>query len=137
MWILGIKSGQINVFEIITYTGSSLVLCPTQTTAPAPALQQEAHDVMISNTKSFPPLNDFEIIPALERLHGSAKKRILFLFSFLSKSDWLGCFHILISASTRKPRVGSGNNHYQIALTELLKLYKSGQFPDEPVRIEV
>jgi hypothetical protein len=42
----------------------------------------------------------------------------------------------LISASKRKPRGGSGNTHDQIALTELLKLQKNGQFPDEPVRIE-
>ena len=42
----------------------------------------------------------------------------------------------MISASKRKPRGGSGRNHDQIALTELLKLQKSGQFPDEPVRIK-
>jgi hypothetical protein len=42
----------------------------------------------------------------------------------------------LISASKRKPRGGSGNTHDQIALTELLKLEKNVQFPDEPVRIE-
>ncbi len=35
-----------------------------------------------------------------------------------------------------KPSDGSGNTHDQIALTELLKLQKSGQFPDEPVKIE-
>ena len=29
----------------------------------------------------------------------------------------------------RKPHGGSGNTHHQIALTELLKLQKSGQFP--------
>jgi hypothetical protein len=46
-----------------------------------------------------------------------------------------GYCHILVSASTRKPRGGSGNTHDQIALTELLKLAKSGQFPDETVRI--
>jgi hypothetical protein len=50
---------------------------------------------------------------------------------------WLGCFHILISASKRKLRGGSGNTHDQIVLTEVLKLQKSGQFPDEPVRKEV
>jgi hypothetical protein len=44
---------------------------------------------------------------------------------------------MLISASKRKSRGGSGNTHDQIALTELLKLQKSGQFPDEPVRIQV
>ncbi len=32
---------------------------------------------------------------------------------------------------------GSGTGLGQIALTELLKLQKSGQFPDEPVRIKV
>jgi hypothetical protein len=48
----------------------------------------------------------------------------------------LGYCHILTSASTRKPRGGSGNTHDQIALTEILKLQKSGQFPDESVRIE-
>jgi hypothetical protein len=35
------------------------------------------------------------------------------------------------------PRGGSGRIHDLIALTELLKLQKSGQFPDEPVRIKV
>jgi hypothetical protein len=34
------------------------------------------------------------------------------------------------------PRDGSGRIHDLIALTELLKLQKSGQFPDEPVRIK-
>jgi hypothetical protein len=48
-----------------------------------------------------------------------------------------GYCHILTSASTRKPRDGSGNTHDQIALTELLNLKKNGQFPDESVRIEV
>jgi hypothetical protein len=37
----------------------------------------------------------------------------------------------------RDPRGGSGTGHWWIALTELLKLKKSGQFPDEPVRIKV
>jgi len=49
---------------------------------------------------------------------------------------FLGYSHILPSAWKRKPRGGSGNTHDQIALTELLKLQKCGQFPDEPVRIE-
>ncbi len=34
-------------------------------------------------------------------------------------------------------KASHGNTHDQIALTELLNLQKSGQFPDEPVRIEV
>jgi hypothetical protein len=42
-----------------------------------------------------------------------------------------------MSSSKRKPSGGSGNTHDQMALTELLKLLKSGQFPDEPVSIEV
>jgi hypothetical protein len=48
-----------------------------------------------------------------------------------------GYCHILTSVSTRKPRGGSGNTHDQIVLTEVLKLQKSGQFPDEPVGILV
>ncbi len=35
----------------------------------------------------------------------------------------------------RRPYVGSGTGHSQIAQAELLKLKKSGQFSDEPVRI--
>jgi hypothetical protein len=42
----------------------------------------------------------------------------------------------LPSAWKRKARDGSGNTHDQIALTELQKLQKSGQLPDEPVKIE-
>jgi hypothetical protein len=42
----------------------------------------------------------------------------------------------LSSGWKRKPSGGSGNTHDQIALTEFLKLQKSGQFPDEPVKIE-
>jgi hypothetical protein len=37
----------------------------------------------------------------------------------------------------RLPRDGSGRIHDLIALTKLLKLQRSGQFPDEPVRIKV
>jgi hypothetical protein len=37
----------------------------------------------------------------------------------------------------RKPRGGSGTGHGRFAQAELLKLKKSGQFPDEPVRIKV
>jgi hypothetical protein len=37
----------------------------------------------------------------------------------------------------RQPRGGSGRIHDLIALTKLLKLQRSGQFPDEPVRIKV
>ena len=36
----------------------------------------------------------------------------------------------------RTPNVGSGRVHCSIAQTELLKLQKSGQFPDELVKIE-
>jgi hypothetical protein len=43
----------------------------------------------------------------------------------------------VIYVSKRKPSGESGRMiPYLIALTELLKLQKSGQFPDEPVRIE-
>jgi hypothetical protein len=43
----------------------------------------------------------------------------------------------MISASKRKPRGESGRMlPYLIALTELLKLQKIGQFPDESVRIK-
>ncbi len=34
------------------------------------------------------------------------------------------------------PRVCSGTGHGLIAQAELLKMQKSGQFPDEPVRIK-
>jgi hypothetical protein len=47
-----------------------------------------------------------------------------------------GYSHILPSVWKRKARGGSGNTHDQIPLTELQKLKKSGQFPDEPVKIE-
>ena len=36
----------------------------------------------------------------------------------------------------RTPRGGSGTGHGQIAQAELLKLQKTGQFPDDPVRIK-
>ena len=36
----------------------------------------------------------------------------------------------------RTTRDGNGTGLGQITLTELLKLQKSGQFPDEPVRIK-
>ena len=36
----------------------------------------------------------------------------------------------------RKPRGGSGTGHDHVEQTKLLKLQKSGQFPDEPVRIK-
>ena len=42
-----------------------------------------------------------------------------------------------IEDSLNKPRCGSGRVHGSIAQAELLKLQKSGQFPDEPVRIKV
>ncbi len=35
-----------------------------------------------------------------------------------------------------EPRGGSGTGHGHVAQAELLKLQKSGQFPDEPVRIK-
>jgi hypothetical protein len=35
-----------------------------------------------------------------------------------------------------KPHNGSGRIHDLIELTELLKLQKRGQFPDDPVRIK-
>jgi hypothetical protein len=42
----------------------------------------------------------------------------------------------LVSIFRRTPRDGSGSIHGQIAESELLKLQKSGQFPDESVRIK-
>ncbi len=36
----------------------------------------------------------------------------------------------------RTPHVGSGTGHGQITEAELLKMKKSGQFPDETVRIK-
>ncbi len=36
----------------------------------------------------------------------------------------------------RKPRGGSGTGHGRFPESELLKLQKSGQFPDESVRIK-
>jgi hypothetical protein len=43
----------------------------------------------------------------------------------------------VIQVSKRKPCGESGRMlPYLIALTELLKLSKNGQFPDEPVRIK-
>jgi hypothetical protein len=39
----------------------------------------------------------------------------------------------LLSGWPRTPRGGSGTVHWWIAQAELLKLQKSGQFPDEPV----
>ena len=36
----------------------------------------------------------------------------------------------------RTPHGGSGTGHGQIAQAELLKLQKTGQFPDDPVRIK-
>jgi hypothetical protein len=44
---------------------------------------------------------------------------------------------LLIFFSDKKPHGGSGKIHGLIALTELLTLQKSGQFPDEPVRIKI
>jgi hypothetical protein len=40
-------------------------------------------------------------------------------------------------AQKGKPRGDSESIHWLNALTELLKLQKSGQFPDDPVRIKV
>ena len=37
----------------------------------------------------------------------------------------------------RTPRGGSGTCHAHVAQAEILKLQKSGQFPDEPVSIKV
>ncbi len=54
-------------------------------------------------------------------------------------SAWQEYFLILISASKRTPRGESGSpmTPSLIPLTELLRMQKSGQFPDETVRIEV
>jgi hypothetical protein len=52
--------------------------------------------------------------------------------STFQESDRL-CF----LAGQRQPRGGSGVIHNLIALTKLLNLQRSGQFPDEPVRIRV
>jgi hypothetical protein len=43
----------------------------------------------------------------------------------------------LFLSGQRQPRGGGGRIHDLIALTKLLKLQRSGQFPDEPVRIKV
>ena len=45
-------------------------------------------------------------------------------------------FSTLDLSIEEKESGGSGRIHDLIALTELLKLQKSGQFPDEPVRIK-
>ncbi len=37
----------------------------------------------------------------------------------------------------RQPRGGGGRIHDLIALTKLLKLQRSGQFPDEPVNLYI
>ncbi len=44
---------------------------------------------------------------------------------------------LFLLAGQRTPRGGSGKVHCLVAQAELLKLQKSGQFPDEPVRIKV
>ena len=44
------------------------------------------------------------------------------------------CFKV--GGEHRRSFGGSGSIHGQIAQAELLKLQKSGQFPDEPVRIK-
>jgi hypothetical protein len=43
----------------------------------------------------------------------------------------------LLLASQRTPRVGSGRVNGHVVKAELLNLQKSGQFPDDPVRITV
>jgi hypothetical protein len=43
----------------------------------------------------------------------------------------------LLLTAQRKPLGGSGKVHRWIEETELLKLKKNGQFPDESVRITV
>ena len=43
----------------------------------------------------------------------------------------------LFLAGQRQPCGGGGRIHDLITLTKLLKLQRSGQFPDEPVRIKV
>ncbi len=58
---------------------------------------------------------------------------------YVKQLPWQEYFRILTSASKKTPR---GENESTmtpslIVLTELLKLKKNGQFPDETVRIEV
>ena len=44
----------------------------------------------------------------------------------------------LLLSPEGKPRGGSGTGHWGLfTQAELLKLQKSGQFPDDPVRIKV
>ena len=43
----------------------------------------------------------------------------------------------MLLAAQRKPRVASGKVHRWITQAELMKFQKSGQFPDDPVRITV
>ena len=43
----------------------------------------------------------------------------------------------LYEGERRKSRDGSGTGHGRFAQAELLKLQKSGRFPDEPERITV
>jgi hypothetical protein len=45
-------------------------------------------------------------------------------------------FHIQISAGRRTPHGDSGTDHCWIVQAEFLKMQKSGQFPDELVKIE-
>ena len=49
----------------------------------------------------------------------------------------VGCCRLLIEDVKIELCGGSGRVHGSIAQAELLKLQKSGQFPDEPVRITV
>jgi hypothetical protein len=48
-----------------------------------------------------------------------------------------GCSRLLFSGWSRTPRDGSGIVHDLVVETELPKVKKNGQFPDEPVRITV
>ena len=47
------------------------------------------------------------------------------------------CCRLFLSGWPRTSRDGSGIVHGHVALDELLKWQKSGQFPDEPVRVTV
>jgi hypothetical protein len=62
----------------------------------------------------------------------------LYLELYVKLPPWQGCSRILILRLRRTPRGGSGTDHghESVAQVELLKLQKSGEFPDESVKIK-
>ena len=60
------------------------------------------------------------------------------IFKVIRKVDSLARILTTFDLSCEENRHrGSGTGHGRIAQAELLNLQKSGQFPDEPVRIKV